>query len=67
MFLPSPWSAEPHCSGKAETQSQIGGQACVSLGENGVGWNRARGSQIPGHPGTAGNCEELRMEGVGLR
>ena len=57
MFLPSPWGAEPHCSGKAETQSQIGGQACVSLGEK----SRVGGRGSPMHPEAPGNHDELKM------
>lgn len=57
MFLPSPWGAEPHCSGKAETQSQIGSTACVSLAEN----SRVGGRGSPVHPEAPGNHDELKM------
>ena len=57
MFLPSPWGAEPHCSGKAETQSQIGGPACVSLAEN----SRVGGRGSPVHQEFPGNHDELKM------
>lgn len=57
MFLPSPWGAEPHCSGKAETQSQIGSTACVSLAEN----SRVGGRGSPMHPEAPGNHDELKM------
>lgn len=56
MFLPSPWGAEPHCSGKAETVSDRG-PACVCLAEN----SRVGGRGSPMHPEAPGNHDELKM------